>query len=29
LKWSGSLLMVAGIFSMFYLRRETQSQPTP
>ena len=25
LKWSGSLLMVAGIFSMFYLRRE----PTP
>jgi hypothetical protein len=23
LKWSGSLLMVAGIFSMFYLRRET------
>jgi hypothetical protein len=22
LKWSGSLLMVAGIFSMFYLRRE-------
>jgi len=29
LKWSGSLLMVAGIFSMFYLRRETQSQPSP
>jgi hypothetical protein len=23
LKWSGSRLMVAGIFSMFYLRRET------
>jgi hypothetical protein len=29
LKWSGSLLMVAGIFSMFYLRRETQSQTSP
>jgi ResB-like family len=29
LKWSGSLLMVAGIFSMFYLRRVPHSQPTP
>lgn len=28
LKWSGSLLMVAGIFSMFYLRRGPQSQPS-
>jgi len=26
LKWSGSLLMVAGIFSMFYLRRETTTR---
>jgi len=29
LKWTGSLLMVAGIFSMFYLRRGPQSQPAP
>ena len=27
LKWSGSLLMVAGIFSMFYLRREPTPRP--
>ncbi len=26
LKWSGSLLMVAGIFSMFYLRKEPTAQ---
>ena len=26
LKWTGSLLMVAGIFSMFYLRRDPHSQ---